>query len=84
MSCRSPDALARILAPDVRVNGIAPGTVLLPDDWSERDAAHLTESTPLKREGSPEDVAGAMLFLLDADYVTGDTIIVDGGRHVRK
>jgi pteridine reductase len=76
--------LARVLAPDVRVNGIAPGTVLLPDDWSRKDAAHLNETTPLQREGSPEDVVAAMLYLLDADYVTGETIIVDGGRHVRK
>lgn len=76
--------LARVLAPEVRVNGIAPGTVLLPDDWSEKDADHLNETTPLKREGTPGDVAAAMLFLLDADYITGETIIVDGGRHVRR
>ena len=77
-------ALARVLAPEVRVNAIAPGTVLLPDNFSDRDADHLTQTTPLKREGSPDDVASAMLYLLDADYVTGETIIVDGGRHVRK
>lgn len=77
-------ALARILAPNVRVNAIAPGTVLLPEHFSERDAAHLTETTPLKRSGSPEDVADAMLYLIDAGYVTGETIIVDGGRHIRK
>lgn len=77
-------ALARILAPEVRVNGIAPGTVLLPDGFSESGAAHLTDTTPLKRSGSPEDVASAMLFLLDADYITGETIIVDGGRHIRR
>ena len=77
-------ALARVLAPDVRVNGIAPGTVLLPDDWTKDDEARLNETTPLKRQGSPDDVAAAMLFLLDADYITGETIIVDGGRHVRK
>lgn len=77
-------ALARVLAPKVRVNAIAPGTVLLPENFTERDAEHLTQTTPLKREGSPEDVALAMLYLLDADYVTGETIIVDGGRHVRK
>lgn len=76
-------ALARVLAPEVRVNAIAPGTVLLPDDWSEKDAARLNDTTPLKRAGSPEDVASAMLFLLDSGYVTGETIIVDGGRHVR-
>ena len=76
-------ALARVLAPDVRVNAIAPGTVLLPDDWSAADAARLDETTPLKRQGSPADVARAMLYLIEADYVTGETIIVDGGRHVR-
>src|SRR5688572_5901437 len=77
-------ALARVLAPTIRVNGIAPGTVLLPDDFSAKDAAHLTETTPLGRSGTPEDVAAAMLFLLDADYITGETILVDGGRHIRK
>ena len=76
-------ALARVLAPEVRVNAIAPGTVLLPDDWSEADAARLDATTPLRRQGTPDDVAKAMLYLLDADYVTGETIIVDGGRHVR-
>ena len=77
-------ALARTLAPDVRVNAIAPGTVLLPDDWSTEDAERLRQTTPLRRLGSPEDVVGAMLFLLRADYVTGETLIVDGGRHVRR
>jgi NAD(P)-dependent dehydrogenase (short-subunit alcohol dehydrogenase family) len=77
-------ALARTLAPNVRVNGIAPGAVLLPDQWNEADAAKLRESTPLARLGSPDDVVGAMLYLLHADYITGETLIVDGGRHVRR
>jgi pteridine reductase len=77
-------ALARTLAPNVRVNGIAPGAVLLPDGWTEDDAKKLRESTPLARLGSPDDVVGAMLYLLHADYVTGETLIVDGGRHVRR
>lgn len=77
-------ALARTLAPEVRVNGIAPGAVLLPDQWNEDDAAKLRESTPLRRLGSPDDVVGALLYLLRADYVTGEIIIVDGGRHVRR
>jgi pteridine reductase len=77
-------ALARVLAPEVRVNAVAPGTVLLPENMTERDADHLNPTTPLKREGTPEDVASAMLFLLDADYITGETILVDGGRHIRK
>lgn len=77
-------ALARVLAPDVRVNAIAPGTVLLPETFSAADASHLAATTPLSREGSPGDVVHAMVFLLEADYVTGETIIVDGGRHIRR
>ncbi|HEU4566052.1 MAG TPA: SDR family oxidoreductase, partial [Gemmatimonadaceae bacterium] len=76
-------ALARTLAPRVRVNAVAPGAVLLPDDWPEESAERLARTTPLQRLGAPEDVAGAVLYLLEADYVTGDTIVVDGGRHVR-
>ena len=76
-------ALARALAPAVRVNGIAPGPVLLPEGWSEEDAAHLRETTPLRQLGSPADVTSAAIYLLRADYVTGETLIVDGGRHVR-
>jgi NAD(P)-dependent dehydrogenase (short-subunit alcohol dehydrogenase family) len=75
--------LARVLAPEIRVNGIAPGTVLLPDDWTEREREKLDRTTPLGRQGSPDDVTQAVLYLLRADYVTGETIIVDGGRHVR-
>ena len=77
-------ALAKVLAPDVRVAAVAPGTVLLPENWSERDADHLRQTTPLQRHGSPTDVTSAVLFLLEADYITGETIIVDGGRHVRR
>ena len=76
-------ALARVLAPEVRVAGIAPGTVLLPENWDEKSAAHLRDTTPLARNGSPEDVTRTVLFILDSDYLTGETIIVDGGRHVR-
>lgn len=76
--------LARVLAPDIRVNAIAPGTVLLPDDWSATDEERLNKTTPLGRQGTPDDVAAAMLFLLDSDYITGETIIVDGGRHIRR
>ena len=77
-------ALARVLAPEVRVNAIAPGVVLLPDGWSDADGERLRRTTPLERLGSPDDVAGAMLYLLDAGYVTGEVITVDGGRHIRK
>ncbi|HVX38014.1 MAG TPA: SDR family oxidoreductase [Gemmatimonadaceae bacterium] len=77
-------SLARVLAPDVRVAGIAPGTVLLPEDWSDADAARLRDTTPLGREGTPRDVTRTVEFILDSDYLTGETIIVDGGRHVRR
>jgi pteridine reductase len=76
-------SLAKRLAPRVRVNAVAPGAVLLPDDWSAADAERLTRTTPLERLGSPADVTQAVLYLIDASYVTGETIIVDGGRHVR-
>ena len=76
-------ALAKLLGPRLRVNAIAPGAILLPDDWSADDADRLARTTPLARIGSPEDVTQAVLYLIDADYVTGQTLIVDGGRHVR-
>ena len=76
-------ALARVLAPRVRVNAVAPGAVMLPDDWTDEDAARLAATTPLGRIGSPDDVVAAVRYLLDSDFITGETIIVDGGRHVR-
>jgi pteridine reductase len=76
-------ALAKRLAPRVRVNAIAPGAVLLPDEWSQSEGERLAGTTPLKRLGSPADVTNAVLYLVDATYVTGETIIVDGGRRVR-
>lgn len=77
-------ALARVLAPRVRVNAIAPGVVLLPDGWDEAAEARLASTTPLRRIGSPDDAVSAVLYLLSADFVTGETLIVDGGRHVRR
>ena len=78
-------ALARELAPEVRVNAVAPGPILWPDDeqFDEVSRQRIISHTPLKREGSPDDIARAVVFLLaDAPYVTGETINVDGGRHV--
>jgi pteridine reductase len=77
-------SLARVLAPDVRVNAVAPGAVQLPDDWDEATAARLASTTPLQRLGTPADVVNAVLYLLDADYVTGQTLAVDGGRLIRR
>jgi pteridine reductase len=78
-------ALARELAPDVRVNAVAPGPIMWPDDSQFNDAEReaIIAHAPLKREGSPEDIAKAVRYLLrDAPYVTGQTINVDGGRHI--
>ena len=78
-------SLARELAPEVRVNAVAPGPILWPDDTSfdELSRQRIISHTPLKREGEPDDIAKAVYFLLaEATYVTGDTISVDGGRHV--
>ena len=67
---------ARALAPEVRVCGIAPGSVAVDPDQVERRAAE----TLVGRLGSPEDVADAVVFLAGADFVTGTTLVVDGGR----
>jgi pteridine reductase len=77
-------ALAHALAPDVRVNAVAPGVVLLPDGFDETAAEHLRCTTPLLRIGTPGDVADAVVYLLKAEFVTGEVIRVDGGRHVRR
>jgi pteridine reductase len=74
---------ARSLAPEVRVNGIAPGTVLPPESMSDHEIRLLAERTPLKRNGSPDDVVRALRYLLQADFVTGETLVVDGGRLLR-
>lgn len=77
-------ALARTLAPAVRVNAVAPGAVMLPEGWDAEAGERLRRTTPLKRLGSANDVVGAVIYLLEADYVTGETLVVDGGRHVRR
>jgi pteridine reductase len=75
--------LARSLGPEVTVNAIAPGAVLVPEDYSEEERNRLARSTPLRRLGSPSDVVAALLYLLEAgDFVTGHTLVVDGGRLV--
>ncbi|MBK6424199.1 MAG: SDR family oxidoreductase [Gemmatimonadetes bacterium] len=76
--------LARALAPEVTVNAVAPGAVLPPDDWDAAAREHLARTTPLGRLGGPQDVTAAILYLLEGgDYVTGETIVVDGGRLIR-
>ena len=79
-------SLARELAPEVRVNGVAPGAIIWPEDeaWSdELSRQRIINSTLLKRVGEPQDIAKAVYFLItDAPYITGQIIAVDGGRSI--
>jgi pteridine reductase len=77
------ELLAKALAPRVRVNAVAPGAVLLPPDTDDAARDRLVASTPLGRLGTPDDVVRAVLFLLENDYLTGTTLVVDGGRLLR-
>jgi pteridine reductase len=77
--------LAAALAPDITVNAIAPGTVMVPDAYDVEHRAFLCETTPLQRLGSPDDAVQALLYLLEhGDFVTGETLVVDGGRLLRR
>ena len=79
-------ALALELGPDIRVNGVSPGAIIWPDGTSDYPAAErerIVQQAPLKRVGAPADIAGAVKFLmLDAPYVTGQILAVDGGREI--
>ncbi len=75
-------ALARDLGPEIRVNGIAPGAILWPEQGSEQNEQQaIISRTPLKRSGDPQDIVRTALFLAaDAPFITGQVIAVDGGR----
>jgi len=76
-------SLAKELAPAVRVNAVAPGPVLLPEDFGETEIAAVRRATPLGRIGRPEDVARAIRFLAEeAEFSTGSIFHVDGGRGI--
>ena len=75
--------LARVLAPEVTVNGIAPGPVLLPETADAAEAARAVGTIPLKRLGQPHDVVAAVRYLVASEFVTGTTLVVDGGQLVR-
>jgi pteridine reductase len=76
--------LARSLAPEVTVNAIVPGAVLVPEDYDAKERERLARATPLGRLGSPDDVVAALLYLLEGgDFVTGEVLTVDGGRLLR-
>ena len=76
------EALAKDLAPEVRVNAIAPGPVLLPDDWTPEQAEGAAKTVLLRRIGSPDDIAQAVIYLAHAEYVTGVILPVDGGNRL--
>jgi pteridine reductase len=71
--------LAKALAPDVRVNAIAPGTITMPGDPPEWEAEFI-KLAPLQRSGSPADITDTVLFLVQSKFVTGQVLVVDGGR----
>jgi NAD(P)-dependent dehydrogenase (short-subunit alcohol dehydrogenase family) len=78
------EALALELAADqILVNAIAPGPILAPPEMSKEDNDAVVKSTPLGRWGGEEEIAKAVMFLVTSDFVTGETIRVDGGRHVK-
>jgi NAD(P)-dependent dehydrogenase (short-subunit alcohol dehydrogenase family) len=74
--------LARAYAPEIQVNAIAPGPVLFPDYYTEDQKRAAVERTLLRREGSAADIVRAVVFLIENDYITGEMIHVDGGRHL--
>jgi NAD(P)-dependent dehydrogenase (short-subunit alcohol dehydrogenase family) len=78
------EALALELAPDrILVNAIAPGPIVAPEGTSDAEFKAVEEATPLGRWGGDEEVAHAVVSLLQSDFITGETIRVDGGRHLR-
>jgi pteridine reductase len=78
-------ALARELGPEVRVNGVSPGTILWPEGpaWqNEEERRRIVDRTVLRRIGNPDDIAGAVEYLATAPFVTGQILAVDGGRSI--
>ena len=79
--------LAKEFAPNIRVNGISPGSILWPQDeshLSDKEKMIMLDRITLKRQGSPNDIAKAVIFLADAKYITGEVINIDGGRSLNQ
>lgn len=77
------EALALAFAPSIRVNAVAPGLMLKPDDWPDERWQSLSAALPLARSGSAEEVAEAVLYCVRSDFMTGHTLIIDGGRTLK-
>lgn len=75
-------ALAKALAPAVQVNAVAPGTILLPEGSSADEAERAVQRVPLGRLGAPSDIARAVVYLIESDFVTGEVLSVDGGQRL--
>jgi pteridine reductase len=73
--------LARALAPEVRVNAIAPGTITMPGDPPEWEQEFI-KLAPLRRTGRPEEIGDAVMYLIGAEFLTGHTLVIDGGRAI--
>ena len=71
--------LAKALAPEVRVNAIAPGTITMPGDPPEWES-DFVKLAPLRRAGAPADISEAVMFLVRSEFTTGQVLVVDGGR----
>ena len=76
--------LALELAPEIRVNAVAPGTVMPPTSYDDAAIARLSRAIPLARVGSPEDIARAVVYLASSPFITGHELAVDGGRSVAR
>jgi NAD(P)-dependent dehydrogenase (short-subunit alcohol dehydrogenase family) len=76
-------ALALELAPEILVNAIAPGPILAPPDMNEEEKQSVIRATPLGRWGGAEEIAKAVSFLIESNFVTGECLRVDGGRHLK-
>ena len=76
--------LALELAPDVRVNAVAPGTVLPPPSYDAAAVARLAHAIPLQRVGTADDIAEAVVYLASSPFITGQELRVDGGRSVAR
>ena len=74
--------LAKALAPHVQVNAIAPGTVLLPEGTSLQEQERAVRRVPVDRLGSPDDIARAVVYLVENDFISGEILRVDGGQHL--
>jgi NAD(P)-dependent dehydrogenase (short-subunit alcohol dehydrogenase family) len=76
------ESLALELAPDILVNAIAPGPILAPPNLTSEESMEVIEATPLRRWGGAAEIAKTVMFLIDSDFITGECIRIDGGRHL--